>query len=111
MVKARLDYLNREALEIMQSIQNKGSTVKEKLIKLGAINAVLKITAEQIKLGLELGLIERKTEVFQWAPMTMPFMMIPEIKADYERKAEEQRAEKARREAAASEKAKSSTEA
>jgi hypothetical protein len=59
LIKARLDYLNREALEMMQNIENKGSTVKEKLIKLGAINSVLKITVEQIKLGQELGLIER----------------------------------------------------
>ncbi len=51
LVKARLDYLNREAMDIMQSIENKGSTVKEKFIKLGAINSVLKITIEQIKLG------------------------------------------------------------
>jgi hypothetical protein len=96
MVKARLDYLNREAMDIMQNIENgKGSTVKEKFIKLGAINSVLKITVEQIKLGQELGLIERKPEVFQSAvSVSMPFMASPEIKAAYDREAEKQRAEK-----------------
>ncbi len=95
MIKARLDYLNREAFEIMQSIENKGSTVKEKFIKLGAINAVLKITVEQIKLGQELGLLERKPEVFQSAvSLSMPFMASPEIKASYDKLAEMQRAEK-----------------
>ncbi len=67
LVKARLDYLSREAMNIMQGIENKGSTVKEKFIKLGAINSVLKITVEQIKLGQALGLIERKPDVIQSA--------------------------------------------
>lgn len=111
LVKARLDYLNREALELMQSIQNKGSTVKEKLIKLGAINAALKITAEQIKLGQELGLIERKPEAeVAYGSMSMPFECDPDIKRVLLERAEEQRAEKARREAAAAEKAKSTAE-
>ncbi len=94
MVKARLDYLNREAVDVMQSIENRASTVNEKLIKLGAINSVLKITIEQIKLGRELGLIGGKTEVFQCAPMTMPFMMNPDIKAAWDKLAAEQRAAK-----------------
>jgi len=95
MVKARLDYLNREAMDIMQNIENKGSTVKEKFIKLGAINSVLKITVEQIKLGQALGLIERKPEVIQSAvSISMPFMASPEIKAAYDKLAEEQRIEK-----------------
>jgi hypothetical protein len=95
MVKARLDYLNREAVDIMQNIDSKASTVKEKFIKLGAINAVLKITVEQIKLGQELGLIERKPEVIQSAvSLSMPFEAAPEIKAAYAKLAEEQRAEK-----------------
>lgn len=95
LIKARLDYLNREALEMMQNIENKGSTVKEKLIKLGAINSVLKITVEQIKLGQELGLIERKPDVIQSAvSISMPFEAAPEIKAAYAKLAEEQRAEK-----------------
>jgi hypothetical protein len=96
MVKARLEYLNREAVDIMQNIENgKASTVKEKFIKLGAINAVLKITVEQIKLGQELGLIERKPEVIQSAvSISMPFEAAPEIKAAYAKLAEEQRAEK-----------------
>jgi hypothetical protein len=95
MVKARLDYLNREAVDIMQNIDSKASTVKEKFIKLGAINSVLKITVEQIKLGQELGLIERKPEVFQSAvSISMPFEAAPEIKAAYAKLAEEQRAEK-----------------
>jgi len=108
MIKARLDYLNREALEIMQSIQNNGSTVKEKLIKIGAINAALKITAEQIKLGQELGLIEKKTMeiISNFHPIEMPFTCDPDIKRLLLERAEEQRAEKARREAATDEKAK-----
>jgi hypothetical protein len=106
MIKARLNYLNREAIEIMQNIENKGSTDKQKFIKLGAINSVLKITVEQIKLGQELGLIERKPEVFQSAvSISMPFMASPEIKASYDKLAELQRAEKE-----ATGKAKSNTE-
>ena len=82
MVKARMDYLNREAMDMMHDIENRASTVNEKLIKLGAINSVLKMTVEQIKLGQALGLIERKPEIIQ-PPLrlSLPFMMNPDIKA------------------------------
>jgi hypothetical protein len=95
LVKARMDYLNREAIDMMQCIENRASTVNEKLLKLGAINSVLKITIEQIKLGQTLGLIERKPEILQ-PPLvlSMPFMMNPDIKAAWDKSNAEQKAQK-----------------
>ncbi len=62
-LRARLDYLNREAMGLLSDGEKKPQTVKDKFVKIGALNTALKITVEQIKLGQELGLVERKPEV------------------------------------------------
>lgn len=100
-LKQRLEFLNRVAidmlLELNSSVDGKKRqlTVKEQFVKIGVINAILKVTVEQIKLGQELGLIERKPTVIQSAvSLSMPFEASPEIKAAYAKFAEEQRVEK-----------------
>ena len=56
---------------------------------MNAAIAALKVVQEQIKLGQNLGLIERKPEVIQSAvSLVMPFEASPEIKAAYTRFAE-----------------------
>jgi transcriptional antiterminator len=62
-LRARLDYFNREAMDLLTDWEKKPQTVKEKFVKIGALNTALKITIAQIKLGQNLGLIERKPEV------------------------------------------------
>lgn len=65
-LRARLDYLNREALGLLSDCgDGRQLSVKEKFVKIGALNTALKITIEQIKLGQELGFIERKPEVIE----------------------------------------------
>jgi hypothetical protein len=95
-LRARLDFLNREAMGLLTDDGDKKSlSVKDKFVKIGALNTSLKITVEQIKLAQELGLVERKPEVIQSAvSLVMPFEASPEIKAAYAKFAEEQRAEK-----------------
>ena len=94
-LRARLDFLNREAMSLLTEGDNKPLSVKDKFVKIGALNTSLKITVEQIKLAQELGLVERKPEVIQSAvSFAMPFEASPEIKAAYTKLAEGQRAEK-----------------
>jgi hypothetical protein len=95
-LRARLDYLNREAMGLLtEDGDKKPLSVKDKFVKIGALNTSLKITVEQIRLAQELGLVERKPEVIQSAvSLVMPFEASPEIKAAYTKFAEEQRAEK-----------------
>lgn len=56
--RARLGLLSREALAM--AMENKGQNVKDKFVKIGAINSALKVTDREISLAQELGLIERK---------------------------------------------------
>jgi NADPH-dependent glutamate synthase beta subunit-like oxidoreductase len=95
-LRARLDFLNREAMGLLtESDDKKPLSAKDKFVKIGALNTALKITVEQIKVGQELGLIEKKPEVIQSAvSLSMPFEASPEIKTAYAKFAEEQRAEK-----------------
>jgi len=100
-LKQRLEFLNRTALDMLLDLNSSGDgkkrqlSVKEQFVKIGAINAVLRVTQEQIKLGQELGLIERKPAVIQSAiSLAMPFEASPEIQAAYAKLAEAQRAEK-----------------
>jgi hypothetical protein len=95
-LRARLDFLNREAMGLLtEGDDKKPLSVKDKFVKIGALNTALKITVEQIKVGQELGLIDRKPEVIQSAvSLAMPFEASPEIKAAYAKFAEAQRAEK-----------------
>ena len=95
-LRARLDFLNREAMGLLtEGTDNKPLSVKDKFVKIGALNTSLKITVEQIKLAQELGLVERKPEVIQSAvSLAMPFEASPEIKDAYAKFAEAQRAEK-----------------
>jgi hypothetical protein len=95
-LRARLDYLNREAMGMLtESGDGKALSTKDKFVKIGALNTALKITVEQIKVGQELGLIEKKPEVIQSAvSLAMPFEASPEIKSAYAKFAETQRAEK-----------------
>lgn len=95
-LRARLDFLNREAMGLLTDNDDKKPlSVKDKFVKIGALNTALKITVEQIKVGQELGLIERKPEVIQSAvSLAMPFEALPEIKDAYAKFAEAQRAEK-----------------
>ena len=61
--RARLGLLSREALGLaMEGKENnqKPLTVKDKFVKIGAINSALKVTDREISLAQELGLIERK---------------------------------------------------
>ena len=98
LVRERLDLLNRELLGMMleiESVGEKKASVKERFLKVNAAVAVLKVVQEQIKLGQNLGLIEKKPEVIQSAvSLSMPFEASPEIKAAYTKFAEAQRADK-----------------
>jgi hypothetical protein len=95
-LRARLDFLNREAMGLLtEGGDSKSLGVKDKFVKIGALNTALKITVEQIKLAQELGLVERKPEVIQSAvSLSMPFEASPEIKSAYTKFAQAQRAEK-----------------
>ena len=65
LVRERLDLLNRELLGMMleiESVGEKKASVKERFLKVNAAIAALKVVQEQIKLGQNLGLIERKPE-------------------------------------------------
>jgi hypothetical protein len=57
-LRARLGLLSREALAL--AMENKGQNVKDKFVKIGAINSALKVTDREIQYAQELGLIERK---------------------------------------------------
>ncbi len=61
--RARLGLLSREALAMAmegKESNQKPLTVKDKFVKIGAINSALKVTDREISLAQELGLIERK---------------------------------------------------
>jgi|GEM_PF-2003255 len=98
LVRERLDLLNRELLGLMleiESVGEKKASIKERFLKVNAAIAALKVVQEQIKLGQNLGLIERKPEVIQSAvSLAMPFEASPEIRDAYAKFAEAQRAEK-----------------
>jgi hypothetical protein len=98
LVRERLDLLNRELLGMMleiESIGEKKASVKERFLKVNTAVAILKVVQEQIKLGQNLGLIEKKPEVIQSAvSLSMPFEASPEIRAAYTKFAEAQRADK-----------------
>jgi hypothetical protein len=79
-MNARLEYLNRASLELLQSVQNTGASVKEKFVKIGAINACLRVTAEQIKLGMNLGHIERQPIEIITNDLSMPYEFEPNVK-------------------------------
>jgi len=57
--RARLGLLSREALAMAME-NKKDQNVKDKFVKIGAINSALKVTDREISLAQELGLIERK---------------------------------------------------
>jgi hypothetical protein len=62
-LRARLRLLSNEALVLaMEGKESnlKPLTVKDKFVKIGAINSALKVTDREISLAQELGLIERK---------------------------------------------------
>jgi hypothetical protein len=93
LLQVRLDFLNREALSILTSIQE-NADVKNKLLKIGAINTALRVTDEQFKLAVERGWIERQSiEAIQDKP-SMPFAGDPEIRRVLLERAEEQRKQK-----------------
>jgi hypothetical protein len=58
-LRARLRLLSREALGLAMETK-KDSNVKDKFVKIGAINTALKVTDREIQYAQELGLIERK---------------------------------------------------
>ena len=100
-LKQRLEFLNRTAIDMLLELNSSEDgkkrrlTLKEQFVKIGIINAILRVTMAQIRLGQELGLIERRPEVIQSAvSLVMPFEASPEIKAAYARFAEAQRVEK-----------------
>jgi len=100
-LKQRLEFLNRTAIDMLLDLNSSRDgkkrqlAVNEQFVKIGIINAILKVTVEQIKLGQELGLVERKPEVIQsTVSLSMPFEASPEIKAAYTKLAEAQKAEK-----------------
>lgn len=100
-LKQRLEFLNRTAIDMLLGLNSSADgkkrqlSLKEQFVKIGVINAILKVTVVQIRLGQELGLIERKPEVIQSAiSLVMPFESSPEIKVAYAKFAEAQRAEK-----------------
>ena len=105
LVRERLDLLNRELLGLMleiDSVGEKKASVKERFLKVNAAIAALKVVQEQIKLGQNLGLIERKPEeVITYGSIGMPFACDPEIKkalvAETERQAEQRKLENERR--------------
>ena len=57
-LRARLGLLSREALSL--AMDTSGKNVKDKFVKIGAINSALKVTDREISLAQELGLVERK---------------------------------------------------
>ena len=62
-LRARLRLLSNEALVLaMEGKESnlKPLTVKDKFVKIGAINSALKVTDREISLAQELGLVERK---------------------------------------------------
>lgn len=112
LVRERLDLLNRELLSLMLEIDatgDKKASVKERFLKVNAAIAALKVIQEQIKLGQNLGLIERKPEeVITYGSIGMPFACDPEIKkalvAETERQAQQRQLENERRAAEDAEK-------
>lgn len=105
LVRERLDLLNRELLSLMLEIDATGekkASIKERFLKVNAAIAALKVVQEQIKLGQNLGLIERKPEeVITYGSIGMPFACDPEIKkalvAESERQAQQRKLENERR--------------
>lgn len=83
-LREHLDLLSRELLGVMLEsgpFGDKKSCVKERVLKVNAANAALKVVQEQIKLGQNLGLIERKPEeALIYGAVGMPFACDPEIK-------------------------------
>lgn len=100
-LKQRLEFLNRTAIDMLLELNSSEDgkkrrlTLKEQFVKIGIINAILRVTMAQIRLGQELGLIERRPEVIQSAvSLSMPFEASPEIQAAYAKFAEVQKADK-----------------
>ncbi len=58
-LRARLGLLSREALSLAMET-TKNPNVRDKFVKIGAINSALKVTDREISLAQELGLVERK---------------------------------------------------
>lgn len=97
-LNARLELLNKEAMTLM--LDSTGKTAKDKFVRIGAINAALKITSEQIRLGQELGYIERAPLEIQNMTYPIPWSCDPEMKRAILESAELQREEKAKADAA-----------
>lgn len=97
-IRGRLDLLCREAMDLMMAGgENSQLSVKEKLAKVGAINAVLKITMEQARLAQELGIIECKPLEVQETVVSgaaTPFEADPILRQAIINSIEQQRAEK-----------------
>ncbi|MDD4979577.1 MAG: hypothetical protein PHI29_13205 [Gallionella sp.] len=99
-MQARLDFLDREAVSMITSIAN-SDPVKNRFLKLGAINAAAKITHEQIALAQEQGYIEKRPIAIVECPTGLPFERDSDIKkillAEMERQKEQRRLEDERR--------------
>jgi hypothetical protein len=109
LVRERLDLLNRELLGLMLEIEATGikkASVKERFLKVNAAIAALKVVQEQIRLGQNLGLIERKPEVVisQNLSLNTPCEADPVLRQALEFEVEKQKAEKAAYEKAKAEK-------
>jgi predicted nucleic acid-binding protein len=99
-LRARLGLLSREALTL--AMENKGQlTVKDKFVKIGAINTALKVTDREIQYAQELGLIERKPlEINEKLSVVTPFEADPMLREALLDSIVKQKAEKAERDAA-----------
>ena len=96
-LRARLGLLSREALALALETK-KEPNVKDKFVKIGAINSALKVTDREISLAQELGLIERKPMAIE-SNVTIagtPFDVDPEMRKAILEASERQRLEKER---------------
>ena len=92
----RMEFLSKEAnMLVLDDKPKERQSIRDKFLKIAAINTALRVTVEEAKFALETGSIERKPQQIQASvSLSMPFKASPEIKAAYTKSAEMQRAEK-----------------
>jgi hypothetical protein len=94
-IRGQLDLLNREALDLMLSWPDKDKlSIKEKFVKIGAINCSLKIVDRKIKLHQDLGHIKQAPITVQNLAITTPFEADPVLRQAILASMEKQKAER-----------------
>ncbi len=94
-LQSRMEFYSGEAnMLVLNDKPGDQLSVRDKFVKIAALNVALRITVEQKKFAQELGWIQCKPIEFKISNDHMPFEAVPEVAAVYQKMFEQQKAEK-----------------